>query len=75
MTESRVDLSAQRAAAKRARHAGNHLLLLIRGHVLSGELRLHVGNDLGVKRICAVASRRRERPGNGRRRVAGVLPS
>jgi hypothetical protein len=45
--------SAQRAAAERASHAGNDLLLLIRGHVLSGELRLHVGNKLGVKRICA----------------------
>ena len=26
-------------------------LLLVRGHVLSGELRLHIGNDLGVKGI------------------------
>ena len=47
------DLSAQRAAAERAGHAGNHLLLLIRGHVLSGELRLQVGNNPSVKRICA----------------------
>ena len=49
----RGDLSAQRAAAKRASHAGNYLLLLVRRHVLSSELRLHVGNNLGVKRIAA----------------------
>ena len=47
------DGSAQRAAAERARHAGNYLLLLVRRYVLSSELRLHVGNNLGVKRITA----------------------
>jgi len=45
--------SAQRAPAERARHAGNDLLLLVRRNVLSGKLRLHVGDDLRVKSVAA----------------------
>ena len=33
----------------------NYPLLLVRGHVLSGELLLHIGNDLGVKGIGTAA--------------------
>jgi hypothetical protein len=45
-------LSAQRATAKRASHAGQNPLLLVR-RLLSGEQRLHIGNNLRVKSVAA----------------------
>ena len=52
---AQADLSAQPATAERASHASQNPLLLVRRHVLSGELLLHIGNDLGVKGIGTAA--------------------